>query len=985
MRFRVLGTLEVRSDSHRLVRLGAAKQRALLAVLLLNVNRPVSADRLVDALWPQRPPRTAAVALRTYVSTLRQVLGLADRTGPPLLSTVPSGYQLRVSTADLDLLTFEELAAQGQQALTDGQPLLAAERLRRALALWRGRPFEDVALDPRLGVELIRLEERRLAAQETWIESQLALGHHGDVLAELGALVAEQPLRERLQAHWMLALYRSGRQAEALRAYRDLRRHLVQELGIEPSPPLQRLHRQILNGHADLAPPAGVGGVHPGPPVVPRQLPRDIGSFTGRVAELAYLRALADQADGAERPDRTDRSGAPMISAIDGMAGIGKTTLAVHAAHRLADRFADGQLFVDLHGFTQGVSPVDPVDALDQMLRALGVPGEQIPHELDARAALYRTRLAGRRVLILLDNAAEEAQVKPLLPGAPGSLVLITSRRRLTGLEDVRPLSLDVLPRADALDLFSRTAGEQRLAGQPPGLLSEIVELCGRLPLAIRIAGARLRARPGWTLAHLAHRLRDHRHRLGELEVGRLSVTATMDLSYHHLSPERQDMYRLLGLHPGSDFERYAAAALAGTTLQHASRLLDDLVDAHLLQEPVPGRYRFHDLLRTHATATLADEDTDGDRRTALTRLFDHYIQTASAAMEIAHPYEAAGRPPRVREPGGLIPVLGDQASAVEWLDAELTNLLATAVHAARHGWPAHALHLSATLHRHLHTGAHYTYVRTLHSNALHAARALGNRAREVAALCGLGDVHITLGQFSPAAQYFERALEITHATLDREGEITALCGLGHVRRAQGHFGRAAEYFQRALQIAHATGDRDGELNALCGLGRVHRHKRRYGEAADHFERALRIARATGNRVGELRALTGLGFTHLVRGEHRPATDYYQRTLKIARQIGDRNSQFEGLYGLGWIHQATGHPDEALTHHQAALDIARDLGHPADQARALHGLARAHRDLGRHEKARKQWQRALDILTGLGVPEAEDTSTEEIYAHLGDT
>jgi DNA-binding SARP family transcriptional activator len=437
------------------------------------------------------------------VSALRQVLGLAGRAEPPLLSTEPGGYQMRLSPADLDLLTFEELAAQGRRALTEGQPVLASERLRGALGLWRGRPFEDVALDPRLGAELIRLEERKLATQETWIESQLALGHHGDLLAELGALVAEQPLRERLQAHWMLALYRSGRQAEALRAYRELRRTLIRELGIEPSPPLQRLHHQILAGHADLAAPAGPQ------PAVPRELPRDIASFTGRAAELEFLYGAAGAGDPA-----------PVIAAIDGMAGVGKTTLAVHAAHLLAHRYADGQLFVDLRGFTRGGSPMDPADALDQMLRSLGVPGERIPHDPDARAALYRTLLAGRRVLILLDNVAEEAQVRPLLPGAPGCLTLITSRRRLAGLDDVRPLTLDVLPRQDAVALFARTAGEQRVSGEPPVLLGEIVELCGRLPLAIRIAAARLRVRPGWSPAHLADRMRDHQHRLGELEVG---------------------------------------------------------------------------------------------------------------------------------------------------------------------------------------------------------------------------------------------------------------------------------------------------------------------------------------------------------------------------------------------------------------------------------------------------------------------------------
>ncbi|MGC5013376.1 AfsR/SARP family transcriptional regulator [Streptosporangium sp. DT93] len=893
MRFSVLGTLEVRSGDHRLVRLGAAKQRTLLAVLLLNVNRPVPVDRLVEALWQQRPPRTAAVALRTYVSALRRALGRADRPEPSPLCTVPGGYQMRLRPAELDLLAFEELAAQGHQALADGRPGLAGERLRRALGLWRGRPFEDVALEPSLGAELVRLEERRLAAQETWIDSQLALGHHRDLLAELGALVVEQPLRERLQAQWMLALYRSGRQAEAMRAYRDLRRRLVRELGVEPSPPLQRLHRQILAGHADLTPPAdpshAASGVPAsgvpasgapasgvpasgvpasgvpvsGVPAPPRQLPRDIANFTGRAAELSRLLALArpgtpvrdhppDHPGGpvrnppADRPDPVSpaqaspgttmpESATPVVGAVHGMAGVGKTTLAVHAAHRLADRFADGQLFVDLHGFTQGVSPVDPADALDQMLRSLGVPGEQIPTGLDARAALYRSRLAGRRVLILLDNADGEAQVRPLLPGAPGCLTLITSRRRLAGLDDVRPLCLDVLSPGDALTLFTRTAGARRLTAQPPGLLTEIVELCGRLPLAIRIAAARLRTRSGWTPADLADRLRDHQHRLGELEVGQLSITATMDLSYHHLSPGRQGMYRLLGLHPGPDIEPHAAAALAGTTLKHAGHLLDDLVDAHLLQEPLPGRYRFHDLVRTHATATVADEDTEADRHTALTRLFDHYIRAASAAADLA---DTSGEG-RAGSPGG-------RSRAPGWPDTEPPERAAECF-----------------------------------ERALEIARMTGDRGGELCALCGLGRIHCHGGRYDPAAEHFEQALKIADATGDHDGELCALIGLGVVHLMRGEHRQAADRYRRTLRLARRVGDRDARFEGLYGLGRAHQAAGHPGRALTCHRAALALARELGRLTGQVRALHGLAGAHRDLGRHEEAREQWRRALDI--------------------------------------------------------------------------------------------------------
>ncbi len=588
----MLGALEVRARDNRPRKLGAAKQRTLLGVLLLNANRPVAVDRLVDALWPHGSPRTALVALRTYVSSLRQALGLGEHPQLPRLSTVPGGYQMNCTAADLDLLAFEDLVREGRQALYDDQPAQAAERLRRALALWRGRPFEDVALDPDLRLELIRLEERKLAAQEAWLGTQLDLGHHEDVLTELDALVAENPLREMLWAQRMLALYRSGRRAEALRAYGDLRCHLVAELGVEPSPALQRLHVRILTGQAEL--PARVPR---GAAVVPRQLPGDVGAFTGRERELAELVALA-----------TDRRDPPVTGAIDGMAGVGKTALVVHAAHRLAGSHPDGHLFADLHGYAQGVAPADPADVLDRFLRALGTPGEAVPHGLEARAALWRTLVTGRRVLVVLDNAHSEAQVAPLLPGTRECTVLITSRRRLAGLDDVRSISLGVLPPADAVALFARSTAPERLAGEPQALVAEIVELCGRLPLAIRIAAARLRHRPGWALHHLAERLRV-RHALSELTAGQRSVSATIDLSYRALGPDQQRMFRVLGLHQGIDIDTYAAAALDHVPVALADRLLEDLLDANLLQQDVPGRYRFHELVRAHAAAIHATRE----------------------------------------------------------------------------------------------------------------------------------------------------------------------------------------------------------------------------------------------------------------------------------------------------------------------------------------------------------------------------------------
>jgi DNA-binding SARP family transcriptional activator len=992
MRFRVLGTLEVRSGGDLPIRLGATKQRILLAVLLLHANRPVDSAALIDALWPRRPPRSAAVALRTYVSALRQVLTLARRSELPWLATVPGGYQLHCAPSDLDLLAFGDLAAQGHQAVADGQLVLATERFRQALGLWRGRPFEDVPLESGLGTELIRLDEGRLTAYEALVESQLSLGHHEDVLPELQTLVAAQPLRERLWSQWMLALYRSGRRAEALRAYGDLRRHLVRELGVEPTPPVQTLHRQILTDDPELAPLTVIER----PGTRPHQLPADIGTFTGREVELSTLETLASSAD----PPR-----ALVIGAIDGMAGVGKTALAVHAAHRLADRFPDGQIFVDLHGFTQGVPPVDPADALDRALRSLGVPGEQIPHDLDARAAMYRTRLAGKKVLILLDNAATEAQVRPLLPGAAGCLVLVTSRARLAGLTEAEPLSLDVLPPDDALALFLRAASSG-VADQPRQVLAEIVRLCGHLPLAIRVVAARTRVRSNWTATRLAERLRNHQHRLSELSVGGLSVTAAIDLSYQQLPADGQRMYRLLGVHPGPDVDIHAAAVLASTSVREADRLLDTLVDTHLLQEPMPGRYRFHDLLRAHAAAA------DVDRGPALARLADHYAHLAGVATDLLYPYQA-GRLPRIEHPTGVVPVFDGKDAAAAWLDTELTNLLAVATH-------AHTVYLSATLHRHLVTRAYFDHAITLHRNALSVARAAADRHGEITILGDLGTVYLLQFRYPPAVRHFEQALDLAFDCT--AARCTALTGLAQVHRAHGRFGVATDLFQQALKIAYDTEDLTAQLDALRGLGHVHRHMRRLteanrclsealdiarrtgnldgeagalwalghvhclenrrDEAAMCHARALEIARSTGNRIGELRALTGLGYDHLLQGHHDVATTYLVQASALAKEMGDRNFEFESLYGLGHLHRAAGRPHQALTHHQAALEIARSLDQPTDEARALHGLAHAHHDLAHPTEARTHWQTALNILTTLGVTDAEELSAEQIRAHL---
>jgi tetratricopeptide (TPR) repeat protein len=789
-------------------------------------------------------------------------------------------------------------------------------------------------------------------------------------------------------------------------------RQLGDALGLTASE-LQRLADAARNTTASPAPTVSSEPAAP-PADVPRQLPADAPGFVGRTSELAALQV---------GPDAGPDASAVVISAVDGMAGVGKTALAVHAAHRLADQYPDGQLFVDLHGFTRGYAPVEPAEALDRMLRTLGVPGGQIPDHMEERSALYRSKLAGRRVLVLLDNAADEAQVEPLLPGTAGCLVLVTSRRRLTGLDQASAVSVDLLPMAEAVQLFATTAGGHRVAAEPPALLAEVVELCGRLPLAIRIAAARLRSRPTWSVTYLAERLRDHQERLVELDVGEQGIAAALDLSYQQLTPELRRVYRRIGLHPGPDLDIHATAALVGAAVPVVGRLVDELLDNHLLAEPVPERYRFHDLTRSHAADLAAREEPAADRDAALARLFHHYASTAAAAMDVAYPFERERRP-RIAAAATPAPALGDAAAATAWLDAELPNLLATARHALVHGGPEHAIHLSATLHRHLGARGRNTDAEALHGVALAAATGAGDHAGEITARIGLGLVHRLVGRHAQALEHNERAVALARKIDHRAGEMEAVLGLAFARRMRGEYGEAAGLFHEARRLAGELRHRPGELDALIGLGSVQQLRGRNGEATthlelaldrardlghrtcemqalaalgwvmlaearheparDHFARALAIATAEGFRIGELNALLGLGVAAERVRDHRDARARFREVLRIAEESGNRNMQFEALQHLGRINHAAGQPAEALAQHRRALDLATALDQAGDVVRAHDGLAHAHRSLGQHAQARQHWQAALDLLDRLGIDHTEDAEANvpAIRAHL---
>ncbi|HEU4425877.1 MAG TPA: BTAD domain-containing putative transcriptional regulator, partial [Pilimelia sp.] len=696
MRFRVLGPLEVRAARGSLVPLRAAKQRTLLAALLLRPNRLVSTDRLLSALWAERPPRSATSVLRTYVCVLRQKLGLSDTVDLPDLASLPGGYRLRVDGGDLDSLIFEREASAGRQALARGDPAAAVDRLQRALGLWRGRALEDVLLDGYDAAELARLAEHQLVTQEAWIDARLRLGQHRDLVAELGSLVVEHPLRERLWAQWMLALYRCGRQAEALGAFRRLRAHLVAELGVEPGPPLQRLHGQILAGDPALELRAGTpqsGATTTLRPPVPRQLPPDVSGFAGRAAELSALRA-------PKRPPPGSGSGSgPTIFAINGGGGIGKSALVIHAAHRLARRFPAGQLYADLQGAAPGVTPITPLVVLGRFLRALGADDRDIV-DLDEAAARFRAASCGRRLLVVLDNARDAAQVRPLLPASPTCLVLVTSRHVLASLDGAVHRQLDVLSPAEAMLLLHRLSGRQPGAATDPAA-QRVVQSCAYLPLAVRNAAARLATRPQWSIQMLADRLADPHRRLDELQVDddmgvRDSFRASVQLlgdSHDAADRSAADAFGLLGLLDGADFSLRAAARLLDIAEPAAERIIERLVDTRLVDSAEPGRYRVPELLRLFARESLDGRLPPAARAVALTRLWNWYAAAAWRAYRMIRPGEPggsrrdspalAGPSAALAGPAAGVPAGSAAAVALRWLDAERANLVAAVRQAA--------------------------------------------------------------------------------------------------------------------------------------------------------------------------------------------------------------------------------------------------------------------------------------------------------------
>jgi DNA-binding SARP family transcriptional activator/tetratricopeptide (TPR) repeat protein len=950
MFFGLLGPLCVKSGDAE-TGVPAARQRVLLAALAVRAGQVVSFEELAEAIWDSDPPATARVTTRNYVKRLRQVLGPAGQR----VVTRPPGYLLAAAPDEVDLLAFSRLCRDGGTALRAGTWQQASDLLGGALGLWRGAPLLDIPSQVLRDEHVPVLESLWLQASEWSMEAGLRLGGHGQLLPQLQALTRQHPLHERLRAQYMLALYRCGQQAEALAAYTGIRTELVAELSVEPGPGLRELHQRILAADpgllaepppggqpvARLVPPEGGRGAEPaadlviGPPpelaraqppaAVPHQLPAAVGRFCGRVNELGALTALLA---GSRQP-----GGTVVITAIGGTAGIGKTTLAVHWAHRVAAEFPDGQLYVNLRGYDPSGTPVPPAEAMRDLLAALGTPAGRIPADLAAQASLYRSLLFGKRVLLLLDNARDAEQVRPLLPGGPGCLVVITSRSQLSGLiatSGAHPLALDLLTGPEAHDLLAARLGAARLTAEPAAA-AQLTGLCAGLPLALAVTAARASATPSLPLGALASELKDAARRLDALETGdpASSVRAVFSWSLASLSGPAATLFGLLGLHPGPDIGVPAAASLAGVPLAAAARTLAELAGAHLITEPAPGRFGLHDLLRGYA-AEQAPAVGETGRRAATGRLLGYYVRAGCAAAVLVNPArDAAGLPVPPPRPGASPVDVSSREQALAWYEAEHATLLAATGLAAAGGFDAETYLLSWILADFLdRRGRWHDWVATQRT-ALAAAGRLGDRALQARTERGLGRAFTELGGLGDAEAHFLRALDLDSQLGNHGGQASTHLALARVAEYRGEYQRSIQHARRALTLFREEGDTAGQGWALNGIGWFCSQLGDYPGALRCCGEALGLYQRTQDRRGEATTCDSLGFAHHHLGNYPEAIGCYTRAVECFLAVGDRPSLAETLTHLGDSYRAAGNAGGAQAALEQALAILDELDPPA--------------------------------------------------------
>ncbi|WP_233159068.1 AfsR/SARP family transcriptional regulator [Actinophytocola xanthii] len=910
MELRLLGEMRLRAGGTSLD-VGGRRQQAVLAALAVDAGRPVGIETLIDRVWDAAPPARARDLLYSRLSRLRQLVRQANAAaGEPVakLERRPAGYVLDLDADLVDLHRFRRLVEHGRDPrLGDAQRSAA---LGEALALWRGTPLANLS---GAWVEQVRdvWHQARLDALVQWARLCLRLGHAAEVIGVLQDVVAEHPLVEPLEVLLMRALRAAGRDAEALHRFAAVRQRLADELGTDPGAELRDLHQAILRGEPEPA-PASARPVSP-PVSPPAQLPPDTAVFTGRGSQLRHLDGLLAGVSAAG-------STAVVISAVSGTAGVGKTALAVHWAHQVRDRFPDGQLYVNLRGFDPGGPPVAPAEAVRRFLDAFDVAPASVPVSPEAQVGLYRSLLADRRVLVVLDNARDTEQVRPLLPGAATCLVLVTSRQQLTGLiaDGAHPITLDLLTVAEAREFLARRLGAHRVAAEPTAA-DRIATRCARLPLALAVVAARAATHPHFELAVLAdelHQARDLTPFAGADPTA--DVRSVFSWSYRQLTSAAARLFQLLGLHPGPDIAVPAAAELADLAPPYVRPLLAELAHAHLLVEHRPGRYTFHDLLRAYAAEQAATLPAR-ERQRALRRLVGHYLRTAYTADRILHPHrDPIEVPTGPHDPPALLP---DEAAAWAWFSAEHPCLLAVQQLAAERCWHREVWQLAWTLDT-------FQYRR--------------GRRQDL----------VTVWQAGLAAA-------------QREGDtatvILAHRRLGHVCANAGRHDDALDQLGRALALANDSGDLPAEAHAHHALAWAWGRQGEDERALEHAASALDLYRALGQAVSEAAALNSVGWYSARLGHHERADTHLRAALELARRHGHREGEADTLDSLGYLAERCGQHDRALDHYQRARALLRGIGDTYGEADILERLGNAHTALGDHDQARQAWRQAHSL------------------------
>ncbi|MEV4044015.1 AfsR/SARP family transcriptional regulator [Streptomyces sp. NPDC049744] len=953
LRFGVLGPVRAWRGEETLTT-GSPQQRALLAALLLREGRTATAAELIDALWGEEPPSQALAAVRTYASRLRKILD------PGVLVSESGGYAVRgLAEGALDLARAQDLAAGAEKARTAGDLCHARDLLRRALALWDGEVLAGVP-GPYAQTQRVRLDEWRLQLLETRLDMDLEQGCHAEAVSELTALTAAHPLRERLRELLMLALYRSGRQAEALAVYADTRRLLSDELGVDPRPGLQELQQRILQADPGLAEPSAPAAETAPAAVRPAQLPATVSDFTGRAA---FVHELSDILSAASGEPTTGRVMA--VSALAGIGGVGKTTLAVHVAHRARAAFPDGQLYVDLQG--AGARPAEPEAVLGSFLRALGTADSAIPDSLEERAALYRSVLDGRRVLVLLDNARDAAQVRPLLPGTDGCAALVTARVRMVDLAGAHLVDLDVMSPEEALALFTKIVGEERVSSEREAAL-DVVGACGFLPLAIRIAASRLAARRTWTVSVLAAKLADERRRLDELQAGDQAVEATFELGYGQLEPAQARAFRLLGLADGPDISLAAAAAVLDLPVEGTEDLLESLVDTSLLESAAPGRYRFHDLVRLYARACAErDENPPSEREAALSRLLDFYLATAAGVYAIERPGDRLVDDLETTRYPGLR--FTDGPAALDWLYTESSSLLACVRQAAGTARLRRAVDLLWASRDLAESGANSRQYEATALAMCDATQAVGDTRAEGRARIALTGFLLVSGRIQQAAEEAGLAMERASAAADPTAASWAAQDCGLIALHQHRYSEGKVFFDRAIEGFRAAGNGLCEATALCNLSRAYMGMGNTAKAIEFAENGLAVHVRVGSTMRLANGHYALGVALTTAGRHRDGLAQFSWALTIF--VDHRQRLWAGTthFRIAETHLAARRPGPAAQHAEQALALGC-IGGDHMRGNVLKLLGQALGELGQVDRGKACWREALNLYEANGAPEA---------------